>query len=107
MSNSAGEVTDTSTSLAETPQESRPLSWTTLVLTDKKIDELWEKIQQFPQVFDDFSRGNKQMFINNLLSPTNIFVDISDGLGLAAGFGVRPRAGAVVHLVMFDRRLRG
>jgi len=78
-----------------------------LILTEQKIEDLWEKVQQFPQVFDDFSKGKKEVFVERLLSPSNIFIDIGDGLGLAAGFNVRPRVDAIIHLVMFDRRLRG
>lgn len=90
----------------ETPTQE--LSWKPLVLTTQAdIDKLWEKVQQFPQVFDDFSAGKKEIFVQRLLAPNNIFLDIGDGLGVAAGFNVRPRLDAVIHLVMFDRRLRG
>ena len=34
-------------------------------------------------------------------------MDIGPGKGLAAGFAVRPGLDAVLHLVMFDGRLRG
>ena len=84
------------------------LKWGPLILNSQEdIDKLWEKIQQFSQVFDDFSTGKKEVFVQRLLAPNNIFIDIGEGLGVAAGFNVRPRLDAVIHLVMFDRRLRG
>lgn len=64
-------------------------------------------MRQFPQLFDDFTRDDPQPFLDKLLSPNNIFVDIGPGVGIAAGFAVKPGLDMVLHLVMFDRRLRG
>lgn len=64
-------------------------------------------MQEFPQAFDDFSKGSFDDFTQRFFVRSNIFVDIGPGLGLGAGFGVRPGLDAVLHLVMFDRRLRG
>lgn len=64
-------------------------------------------MQEFPQVFDDYSKGDFNAFVGQLLNPRNIFVDIGPGIGIAAGFGVRPGLDVQLHLVMFDRRLRG
>ena len=94
------------------PQEisavvSEDLKWEPLVLTAAKISDLWKALQNFPIVFDDFSKGNFNDFFAKLCSPYNIFVDIGPGKGLAAGFAVRPGLDAVLHLVMFDGRLRG
>jgi len=94
------------------PQEisaevSEDLKWEPLVLTAAKISDLWKALQDFPIVFDDFSKGNFNDFFAKLCSPYNIFVDIGPGKGLAAGFAVRPGLDAVLHLVMFDGRLRG
>lgn len=98
---------DINTSSAETPHQAPQLEWKPLVLTNEKLDALWEKVRTFPQVFDDTSKGNKEMFVARLLDPKNIFVEIGEGLGLAAGFNVRPHIDMAVHLIMFDRRLRG
>lgn len=98
---------DINTSSVETPHQAPQLEWKPLVLTNEKLDALWEKVRTFPQVFDDTSKGNKEMFVARLLDPKNIFVEIGEGLGLAAGFNVRPHIDMAVHLIMFDRRLRG
>jgi hypothetical protein len=86
---------------------SEQLEWGPLVLTNEKIVKLWNDLQEFPQLFDDYNKGNADAFIGKLLSPENIFIDIGHGLGLAAGFGVRPKLDMILHLVMFDKRLKG
>lgn len=83
------------------------LKWGPLVLTEHKLEDLWKKTQEFPQVFDDFSKGSYENFAAKFFVPQNVFIDIGPGLGLAAGFAVKPGLDAVLHLVMFDRRLRG
>jgi len=89
------------------PRQDEELRWGPLVLTREKLVSIWEQMQQFPQVFDDYSRGNFDDFASKFLVASNVFIDIGPGLGLAAGFAVRPGLDAILHLVMFDRRLRG
>jgi hypothetical protein len=64
-------------------------------------------MNEFEIAWDDFSRGDFDGFVERLMRPDSIFVDIGPGIGLACGAGVRPRLDMVLHLVMFDRRLRG
>lgn len=77
------------------------------MLTPEKIDSLWQKFSAFPVTADDFTKGSKQVFVDSLLQPNNIFYEIGDELGLASATCVRPNMDALVHLVMFDKRLRG
>lgn len=83
------------------------MNWEPLVLTEQKVVDLWNQIRAFPMVFDDFSRDRYDLFVAKLFNPANVFVDIGPGLGLAAGVACTPRLDTVLHLVMFDRRLRG
>jgi RimJ/RimL family protein N-acetyltransferase len=81
-----------------------------LVLTKGKVEELWGKISIYPQVFDDVIPRTIEAFRENLMSPANQYYEfIEDGqvIGLAAATQVRPKLDASMHLVMFDRRLRG
>jgi len=87
--------------------EQSQLSWGPLVLTEEKINYLWAKLHEFPQVFDDFGRSDFNGFVAKLLNKNNIFLDIGPGIGLACGMAIRPGLDTVLHLVMFDRRLRG
>ncbi len=81
-----------------------------LVLTNGKIEELWNRMKLYPQVFDDVIPRTMEAFRENLLAPTNQFYEFVEGedvIGLAAATQVRPKLDANLHLVMFDRRLRG
>lgn len=110
MEHSDGEAIATRSSPREITSVSQPredLRWELLKLSPGKLEWLWEKVKAFPQVFDDYSKDDFNDFAGKFLVRSNVFVDIGPGLGLAAGFGVRVGLDAVVHLVMFDRRLRG
>ena len=74
------------------------------------MEWLWEHMRQFPQVFDDVIPRTFEEFKNSLMAPQNQFYEFFQGddiIGLAAATNVRPWLDANVHLVMFDRRLRG
>lgn len=77
------------------------------MLTQAKLFSLWEKFKEFPVAFDDFGRGSFEEFVNAFWAKDSIFYEIGDELGIACARGVRPRLDAVIHMVMFDRRLRG
>src|SRR5436309_2184785 len=89
------------------PETTARLRWELLVLTPERVATLWELVQKFPIIFDDFGRGDYKAFIAKLTDPRNAFVDIGPGLGLACLMNIRPRLDATVHVVMFDRKLRG
>jgi RimJ/RimL family protein N-acetyltransferase len=81
-----------------------------LVLTNEKIESLWADFSKFWQVFDDVMPRTLEVFKQTLLSPYNAFYEFVDGdkvVGLASGMGIRPAVDAIIHLAMFDRRLRG
>lgn len=81
-----------------------------LVLTKGKLEYLWDRMRMYPQVFDDIIPRTFEVFKETMLAPTNQFYEILDKgeiLGLAAATQVRPTLDANMHLVMFDRRLRG
>ena len=82
-------------------------SWEPLVLTKPKIQYLWERAMEFPIVADDFTYGNFELFMNMLTSPSNLFYEIGDGVGLVSVTNVRPEMDGVFHFVMYDRHLRG
>lgn len=81
-----------------------------LVLTKGKLEYLWNRMRMYPQVFDDVIPRTFEVFKETMLAPTNQFYEIIEGdetIGLAAATQVRPTLDANMHLVMFDRRLRG
>src|SRR5215831_13370719 len=90
--------------------EPSSLSFRPLVLTKGKMELLWERMRQFPQVFDDVIPRTFEVFKEGMMAPTNQFYEFVRGddiIGLAAATQVRVRLDANMHLVMFDRRLRG
>lgn len=81
-----------------------------LVLTNGKLEYLWNRMRMYPQVFDDIIPRTFGAFKETMLAPTNQFYEIVEGeetIGLAAATQVRPTLDANMHVVMFDRRLRG
>lgn len=90
-----------------TSLEQPQLKWGPFIATEQAVKDLWEKLQEFPQVFDDYGKDDFESFLGKIMHRNNIFIDIGPGVGLACGFAVRPRLDLVLHLVMFDRRLRG
>jgi hypothetical protein len=86
------------------------VSFRPLVLSRGKLEALWDKMRQYPQVFDDVIPRTFEVFKEGMMAPTNQFYEIMQGeetIGLAAATQVRPRLDANMHVVMFDRRLRG
>lgn len=86
------------------------LTFRPLVLTSGKIETLWNDFSQFWQVFDDVLPRTFEIFKQTLMSPWNAFYEFLEGdktVGLASGMGIRPAVDAVIHIAMFDRRLRG
>jgi hypothetical protein len=67
-------------------------------------------MSQVPQIFDDVIPRTYEVFLQGLHSQSNHFyefVTATDTVGLAAATQVRVGLDANLHLVMFDKRLRG
>jgi len=91
-------------------QKATDLTFRPLVLTNEKIESLWAEFSQFWQVFDDVLPKTLDVFRQTLMSPWNAFYEFVENgqvVGLASGMGIRPGVDAVIHIAMFDRRLRG
>lgn len=81
-----------------------------LVLTNEKMESLWSEFSKFWQVFDDVMPRTFEVFKQTLLNPYNAFYEFVEGeqvVGIASAMGIRPPVDAVIHIAMFDRRLRG
>src|SRR5215467_6891395 len=86
------------------------LTFRPLILTKGKLEHLWENFSKYPQAFDDIIPRTFEEFKNGLMAPYNQFYEFLQGdetIGLASATNVRPWLDASMHLVMFDRRLRG
>lgn len=86
------------------------LSYRPLVLVKGKLEYLWDRMRQYPQMFDDVIPRTFEAFKAGMMAPQNQFYEFVQGneiVGLAAATQVRPNLDANMHVIMFDRWLRG
>jgi RimJ/RimL family protein N-acetyltransferase len=86
------------------------LTFKPLVLLPGKLEFLWERFRSIPQAFDDVIPRTFEAFQQAMMSPQNHYYEFVLGnevVGLAAATNVRVGLDAIMHLVMFDKRLRG
>jgi len=91
-------------------ENSAPLEFRPLVLVKGKLEYLWDRMRQYPQMFDDVIPRTFEAFKAGMMAPQNQFYEFVQGneiIGLAAATQVRPGLDANMHVIMFDRRLRG
>lgn len=75
-------------------------------LTPQKVTELWDKLHVIDGLFDDYTRGNYQIFVQRLQSPDSVYLERDDGNGILYLSGVVPGLRAYGHVVYWDKRLR-
>lgn len=78
-----------------------------LELTPEKVKSLWEKLNVIEGLFDDYSKGNFQVFLSALQDRNSVWLERTDGNGLLYLTQVRPGLSAQGHVVFWDKRLRG
>lgn len=76
-------------------------------LTPQKITELWDKLHVIDGLFDDYTRGNYQLFVQRLQLPNSVYLERDDGNGILYLTDVVPGLKASGHVVYWDKRLRG
>jgi len=75
-------------------------------LTPQKVTELWDKLHVIDGLFDDYTRGNYQMFVQRLQAPDSVYLERDDNNGILYLTGVVPGLRAYGHVVYWDKRLR-
>lgn len=95
---------DTGTDAVE--QYPLPTDWGTFVCTKENIQMAWEKLSQFPILFDDFYRGNFNAFVSELIDPNTILLYTGD-YGMVRVCNIAPFRNADIHLAFWDRRFKG
>jgi hypothetical protein len=86
----------------ETPKGTK---W--LELTKEKALELWEKLNNIPGLWDDFTVNRPDLFFQQLSAPNSVWLERTDGNGILYLKNVVPGLSASGHVVYWDRRLRG
>lgn len=76
-----------------------------MTLTIEKIEAIWLKLQNLPYVFDDFTRGNKEKFMERFMQVNTVADELGD-FGIAYFTDVCPPVNACVHIEFWDRRFK-
>jgi hypothetical protein len=86
--------------MIETPKGTKILE-----LTPEKIDNIWSRLQKIRGMFDDFVAGRLDIFLQGMLQPNTIWLELTDGNGLLYVTNVVVGLSANVHFVYWDRKL--
>jgi hypothetical protein len=86
--------------LTNTPQGTR-----LLILTPEKLRMIWGRMDGINGLFDDFAKGRPDIFLQGLLAPENVWLELEDGNGVLYATSVMPGLSAQVHFVYWDRKL--
>ena len=78
-----------------------------LELTKEKALWLWEKLNEIPGLWDDFTVNRPDLFFKELSSPDSVWLEKDDGNGILYLKRVVPGLSASGHVVYWDKRLRG
>lgn len=78
-----------------------------LQATPEKIDELWDRMSKIRGIFDDYTRGNKALFVEKILRARDMaWYELTDGTGVVYLSNVIPGLSANAHFLFWDRKLR-
>lgn len=83
-----------------------PAHWKPFVCTQEALNEVWEKFNQFPILFDDAYRGDFNAFVADFFDKRTIVLRTGD-YGLAIVKDIVPHRSADIHLTFWDRRFKG
>lgn len=82
-------------------------------LSMDRIKFMWDRLNKFDVLFNDFVRGDVKEFINHFVvvidgepRPTGLIWDIDD-VGIFFLNEIRPLQSASAHMVFWDRRFKG
>ncbi len=78
-----------------------------MVLNPQKVIDLYKRFDAIPGLFDDFSRGDFQLFESRLNARDSLWFETEDEQGVLYATNLMPGVSAQGHFVFFDRRLRG
>jgi hypothetical protein len=83
-----------------------PQGWGIFVCSQKNMLNVWNKLNEFPILFDDVVRGNFVNFCEELINPTTVVLQTGD-YGMVRVCNIVPHRNADVHLTFWDRRFKG
>lgn len=80
-----------------------------MVLTPAKLDNLWDRFQQYPTLFSDLTKGSKENFVAMFSQRDSYWMEVYDGdelIGLLYLMNLIQIVDADVHILFFDRRTK-
>lgn|SRR4030067_3799013 len=83
-----------------------PENWKTFICTQDNLLLVWEKLNQFPILFDDDVRGNFQRFIQDMTNKNSI-IFLTEDYGICEFSNIVPYRDCDVHLTFWDKRFKG
>ncbi len=83
-----------------------PNNWTPFICTWDSLMLVWEKLNQFPILFDDDVRGDLSFFVRGMTNKGSVILATGD-YGLCEITNIVPYRDCLVHLTFWDRRFKG
>ena len=83
-----------------------PSHWVDFVCTKENLSLVWEKLNQFPILFDDSVRGDYNHFLQEMMDTSTIILLTGD-YGIVRVNNIIPCRDCQIHLTFWDRRFRG
>ena len=85
---------------------SLPSNWVDFICTKENLSLVWEKLNQFPILFDDSVRNDYNHFLREMLDPSSIIMFTGD-YGIFRCCNIIPYRECDIHLSFWDKRFRG
>jgi RimJ/RimL family protein N-acetyltransferase len=83
-----------------------PSNWSIFVCSPDNLKMVWDKLSQFPILWDDMIRGNYVRFCEEYIANDTIVLQTGD-YGIAKICNIIPFRNADLHLAFWDRRFKG
>ena len=88
------------------PKPELPSNWLPFICTRENLEMVWNKLNQFPILFDDDVRGDFKSFIIDMTNKNSV-IFLTGNYGICEICNIVPYRGCDVHLTFWDRRFRG
>lgn len=78
-----------------------------LEVDQRKLQDLWDKMNTIPGILDDFHKNRPDLFLQELQAPNSVWLERTDGNGILYLTSVVRGLSAYGHILYWDKRLRG
>ena len=99
-------LTSSATKPKSEPKPELPSNWLPFVCTRENLEMVWNKLNQFPILFDDSVRGDFKHFLSEMFDKSSIILLTGD-YGIVRVSNIIPSRECDIHLTFWDRRFKG